>query len=90
MKFCEIIDGLLDGKSFTYTERDRDDIHFFITIASPINSDNECLCICYFEDIEEDDGEIDPEPHDLQRTDLTTNLWREVVTEDYFPNLSGL
>ena len=82
MTFTEIIPGLLEGNSYTYTDKDSE-VHFFIAISSPINSDGECLCIGYFEDIDED-GEVDPEPLELSPEDLKHNLWREVTREDYY------
>ena len=86
MKFAEIIPGLLDGKNYLYTKKDIDDVHFYVTIASPINHEGECLCIVYFEDIDEE-GEIDPEPlEELQKTDLEHDLWREVQKSDYYSN----
>jgi hypothetical protein len=83
MKFKDIIGGLLAGKKYTYTNKN-DDVSFYILFDVPINEDDKCLCLVYFEDLEDKDDDIDPVPFELQPTDLTTNLWREVVAGDYF------
>ena len=83
MKFKDIIKGLLEGKSYTYTQKE-DDVHFFITITHPINEDNECLCIVYFGDLEDEKDDWDPEVLELQRQDLEHNLWREVKSSDFY------
>ena len=85
MTFAEIIPGLLAGNSYCYTKKDHDDesVHFFLTIAAPINRDNECLCIVYFDEIDYDD-EIDPDPFELDKECLTINCWRQVTKDDYF------
>ena len=83
MKFAELIPGLLKGKDYTFTDKGKDDVHYYITIASPVNHENECLCIVYFDEVDEE-GEIDPVPYEIGRLDFTTNLWREVKSEDYF------
>ena len=78
MKFAEIIPGLLEGKSYCYTNKE-DDVHFFVAIANPINSEYEVISIMFFEDLEgPDDNDWDPEPLEVSRTDLEHNLWREV------------
>ena len=85
MKFAEIIEGLLEGKNYCYTEIDKDDVHFFVTIDSPINGDNDDeLCIVYFEDMEHPYDDMDPEPFELCRADLEHDLWREVKKTDYW------
>ena len=84
MYFKDIIKGLLEGKSYCYTKKDVDDIHFFVAIANPINSEYETISILFFEDLEgPDDNDWDPEPLELSRTDLEHNLWREVSKKDY-------
>ena len=82
MTFAEIIPGLLAGKSYCHTNKN-DDVHYYITIASPVNHENECLCVVYFDEVDKDD-EIDPEPYEIERLDLRTNLWHEVTTTDYY------
>ena len=82
MKFAEIVDGLLKGGDYCHTNKN-DEVHYYITIAAPINRENECLCIVYFDEVDEE-GEIDPEPYEIERLDLRTNLWRDVTPEDYY------
>jgi hypothetical protein len=83
MKFAALIPGLLAGKSYCYTKKS-DDIHFFISMAYPINSEYEVISIMFFEDLEGPDDDIDPECLELNRTDLEHNLWREVKASDYY------
>jgi hypothetical protein len=83
MKFADLIPGLLKGKDYTFTDKGKDEVHYYITIAAPINHNNECLCVVYFDEIDEDD-EIDPEPYEIERLALRTNLWHEVTTDDYY------
>jgi hypothetical protein len=85
MKFSQIIPGLLAGKSYCYTKKNVDDVHFFISIANPINSEYEVISIMFFEDLEgPDDNDWDPEPLEVSREDLIHNSWREVVAGDYY------
>lgn len=83
MQFKDIIEGLLEGKSYTYTHKDSD-VHFFVLLATPVNEEAEFLCICFFEDMEDAEDDIDPECLELNRTDLEHDLWREVVAADYY------
>ena len=83
MKFSSIIDGLLEGKNFCCTNKN-DEVHYYITFAAPINEDNVCLCIVYFEDLEDPEDDIDPEPYEILEADFTINTWRLVKKSDYF------
>lgn len=84
MKFVEIIPGLLENKSYTYTNKN-DEVHFFVSIANPINSEYEVISIMFFEDLEgPDDNDWDPEPLEMSREDLIHNSWREVTQKDYY------
>jgi hypothetical protein len=85
MQFKDIIKGLLAGKSYCYTKKNVDDVHFFVSIANPINSEYEVISIMFFEDLSgPDDNDWDPEPLEVSREDLIHNSWREVSVADYY------